>query len=587
MKKFAVLSKKEKMIVAIATVAIFILVCVGATIIAITISNKMAEPQYEVSEFLLGTGSSEDPFLISNRADLLCFSQKIASYNSTENDISYVALTADIDLGGIDWVPIGLYGEKEAFRGVFDGNGYTISNCNIKADNNTNVGFFSSVENVTFGITGIKDLNLTGISITSYNNHETVGGLVGSSRGVISNCNVTATISLQGDTKAVGGVVGYTYAEVFDTTSNGTMNISAAETRMQASDIYEQIPVYGGVIGGAMEMGKDVLRCTNNMEINFSDVQNSNLAEGYIEIQIGGVIGSANGSEYIDLVNNADIVGVGSVGGIICDMFGVGVKIYNCVNNGDIYSTSCCNLNVGGILGKTFSSYDNTIENCYNKGDIKAESSDIAINGIAQNYMVWVGGIMGLGKITIENCKVESGITVMGEASHYVGGIIGGSEGSIINSYCVGDIKVVSEKTAMVGGLVGVMQANEGLSIATSCYIGNVQAKIDDAWNGLMYDLCVGGIVGLVMSNDTNINNNYYNTSVISSNGYETVEKWYGDKSSEEEFSEETIQGNAGLTTTIFKEEVLTGFAVYDSENPSDSGVWIFENGSYPKLYWE
>ena len=50
-----------------------------------------------------------------------------------------VALTADIDLAGKDWTPIGNYDNQ--FKGSFDGGEKTISNLNINSTAR-NVGFF-------------------------------------------------------------------------------------------------------------------------------------------------------------------------------------------------------------------------------------------------------------------------------------------------------------------------------------------------------------------------------------------------------------------------------------------------------------
>mgnify|MGYP006967209331 CR=1 FL=1 len=50
----------------------------------------------------------------------------INSGDRRANDV-YVRLENDIDLGGKEWTPIG-YKRVYAFSGIFDGNGYTISN---------------------------------------------------------------------------------------------------------------------------------------------------------------------------------------------------------------------------------------------------------------------------------------------------------------------------------------------------------------------------------------------------------------------------------------------------------------------------
>ncbi len=80
-------------------------------------------------------------------------------------------LTADIDLGGGEWEPIGT--PDDPFTGTFDGDGHTISNFQITEANENMNGLFGVV-------TGdLVDLNVTGFVIdltTSYLTY--AGGLV-------------------------------------------------------------------------------------------------------------------------------------------------------------------------------------------------------------------------------------------------------------------------------------------------------------------------------------------------------------------------------------------------------------------------
>ena len=77
-----------------------------------------------------------------------------------ENLSGHYVLTADIDLAGIEWTPIGAYapsGESEeaqeipaadaAFTGIFDGQGHTISNLTINQPEAWAMGLFGCVAN--------------------------------------------------------------------------------------------------------------------------------------------------------------------------------------------------------------------------------------------------------------------------------------------------------------------------------------------------------------------------------------------------------------------------------------------------------
>lgn len=68
----------------------------------------------------LGSGTPEDPYKIYTASEL----------DNVRNDMaaSYILMN-DIDLGGIDFQPIG--DGTTTFTGTFDGNGYTISNLSI------------------------------------------------------------------------------------------------------------------------------------------------------------------------------------------------------------------------------------------------------------------------------------------------------------------------------------------------------------------------------------------------------------------------------------------------------------------------
>ena len=87
-------------------------------------------------------------------------------------------LTADIDLAGISWQPVGTFNKR--FNGVFKGNGHTISNLTIKAGNTNQVGLFGAI-----GKHGrIENLGLVNVDIIGQSN---VGTVVGYNFGTIIN----------------------------------------------------------------------------------------------------------------------------------------------------------------------------------------------------------------------------------------------------------------------------------------------------------------------------------------------------------------------------------------------------------------
>ena len=118
-------------------------------------------------EFLNGTqgdGSEKKPFLIKNREQLMGLSELAAMGMMIPDaggadypgDYSgcFFALGGNIDMQGVDWIPIGFYGDSSesagpivnTFQGNFDGNGYTIRNLKLnKFVNYNHIGLFLSL----------------------------------------------------------------------------------------------------------------------------------------------------------------------------------------------------------------------------------------------------------------------------------------------------------------------------------------------------------------------------------------------------------------------------------------------------------
>ena len=129
-----------------------------------------------------------------------------------------VHLTANIDLAGENWTPIGNITYKsqykpadasKVFSGVFNGNGKVISNLKVErtvggADTQANVGLF--------GITGegavIKDLTLTNVNIKT--DGRNVGAIAGFAyKATLKNITVNGNIQIEGGNN-VAGIAGMT-----------------------------------------------------------------------------------------------------------------------------------------------------------------------------------------------------------------------------------------------------------------------------------------------------------------------------------------------------------------------------------------
>ena len=118
--------------------------------------------------------------------------------NGGKTDIN-ITLTADIDLTGKYWTPIGT-SFKNSYTGTFDGGGHTITGLTVTT-NDKYAGLFGYIGNAGT----VKNVVMEGVLITSNNRSSQAGGVAGFSRGTIENCSVSGSVS---GTVYVGGVVG-------------------------------------------------------------------------------------------------------------------------------------------------------------------------------------------------------------------------------------------------------------------------------------------------------------------------------------------------------------------------------------------
>ena len=118
--------------------------------------------------------------------------------NGGKTDIN-ITLTADIDLTGKNWTPIGTSFSNK-YTGTFDGGGHTIKGLAVTT-NDQFVGLFGSIGNAGT----VKNVMMEDVQITSNRSSGFAGGVAGYSDGTIENCSVSGSVS---GTVYVGGVVG-------------------------------------------------------------------------------------------------------------------------------------------------------------------------------------------------------------------------------------------------------------------------------------------------------------------------------------------------------------------------------------------
>ena len=118
-------------------------------------------------------------------------------------------LVADLDLSGVDWVPIGLPNDSTdnsfltvgPFNSILDGNGHAVSNLAVDADYRA-VGLFSAIGQ--FG--EVRDLGVVDADVRGPGG---VGALVGWNQGgTVSAAYATGSVAATSENGAAGGLVG-------------------------------------------------------------------------------------------------------------------------------------------------------------------------------------------------------------------------------------------------------------------------------------------------------------------------------------------------------------------------------------------
>lgn len=344
---------------------------IGENIIAITVTSQNGE--VEKTYTLMVSRNDEPPknLQISTAEELLAFASDINSGAYEDTSDMLVELTADIDLEGQAWTPIGDKGIYY-FEGVFDGNGHTIRSLTLNTQGGTYLGLFGGTANTT-----IRDVHVTG---TLHN-----------------------TVSAQN--KYIGGIVGLAqYCEITGCT---------AEFAVTCEDGATLGMVVGGIVGEADH--SRIENCTSNTAI-------SGKAFGYW----GGITGAAVDTDLVNAVNRGDIAITETDGyiyaGGIAGAAQAGAAISDCVNEGAITLSAdgFYNRTIGGVCGQLLSS---TLSRCTNNGDVSAKAYNTA--GLAASVSTSSEDGPSVIISCLNNGKVQS------EASgSYVAGIVASASDS-------------------------------------------------------------------------------------------------------------------------------------------------------------
>lgn len=246
----------------------------------------------------------ENIYQISNGAELAWFSEQAKSAILSADAV----LTADIDLGNHQWMPIGLT-KATCYTGVFDGQGHQVKGLYIEVPN-TKSAFWGLFGFLGSSAAQIKNVSVSGaIEVPAANTVETnVGAIVGDidSAAGVTNCHSDASITVNGKVGYVGGLIGLMKA-VPVTHCSYTGKIEITETMSGCKGC-------GGIVGtsnsGTAGITETIKDCFFAGEIV------SNLPEGSATLAgIGGILGYANLSKGFDNIINC--YGYGTIAGVV------------------------------------------------------------------------------------------------------------------------------------------------------------------------------------------------------------------------------------------------------------------------------
>ena len=313
-----------------------------------------------------GSGlTRNNPILIKDAAELAYFAKQVnaggillavthgTSIDNTKTssydsgfDRYHFALSADINLNGHDWVPIGQF--ENSFSGHFDGAGHVVKGLKISIQSTTSnyvyAGLFGQVWNGTIRNLGVW-LAPEGITASLSQGSIYAGGLVGHMSGWktfagIRNCYVESetngAVSITGTRikeAYAGGIVGYV-STLFGGSCLLTHCYATVDVEAKMSGSNSNVYA-GGITGGG--------RYTEKVTVSYTYATGKVEGNGTNDVYTGGICGNQDrGTIAYNLALNKSISCTSTGGGEYIN------RIVGKTNNAILtsnYATSCMKLN--------------------------------------------------------------------------------------------------------------------------------------------------------------------------------------------------------------------------------------------------
>ena len=302
--------------------------------------------------------------------------------NMQEDLTANYILMNDIDLSGINWKPMrpsrtGVY--TSGFIGTLEGNGFTIRNLTVNAEQYDNGALFYQNEGT------IQNLRVTGqINLTSKSGIvRFAASLAIYNKGTIYNCTSAAGITTGGDMPVrVGGLVSENKGTVDYCRYTGTIHASAGGGEISVGGI-TYINDNSATISHCENVGIILAESGNSTEVK--DTISSLVNES--SIHLGGIAGKTDWHSTIDQCRATCTIRITGeshyeywyIGGIVGS--GFVATFSNCCFNGtlsinvDIKDVASGIYKVGGLAGD--GGYESKYENCYVSGVITDSSPSL------------------------------------------------------------------------------------------------------------------------------------------------------------------------------------------------------------------
>lgn len=465
---------------------------IGITVVATqdTVEYDSYNKTYDTNATYLNT-DAQGNYLISNANELVFFAKaintKIAPYSDANKTFK---LTADIDLGGRRWAPIGRMintngvGENSTFQGNFDGDNHTISNFNVDTvdgvagnDTNKGAGLFGAVSgtisnlkvtNATIvtahwagAIAGVIEGTVEKCSVdnititclpewtgTEWDNGDKAGSIVGYlGSGNVTGCSAkNVSITAYRD---MGGIVGCSNGTVTNNTVGENVTITYDNDATRNYNNYTSAAQHN--IGDYIGRGADENDTGNTGTANYVRGETAGTAEE-LSTLLAGYASNSGDSITIDITKDFDMANNWTT---------YNIGNYNGVNsltiNGNGHKIT--NLNAPLLMGAFAGDGVITIN------DLTISEANISQNGENLGIGAFIMHSDASGGVAFNNCKLENSVIKctganVANGSAYAGGFIGySSSGNTTFTNCsVTNCQISGQKSA--GGLIGHAQTN-------------------------------------------------------------------------------------------------------------------------------